>query len=170
MKLPKEYTLGTLVTSNSVQVSSVVEVGNYEEINVNTLNLSCNYSINIPYTKNGTSKVVKYMVNKFDNTAPTIIGTTQISSKDPATEVTTAYISLSGVSDNLSGIKTLKYAEETVALEDAKAYFSNNGIDVIDNKIKIRKYPNYTVYIEDNAGNISVTNISIDVNILAEVE
>ncbi len=178
VRLPEEYSYAgspPVTASDGKSVSSENTVGGYKEINVNYTGSSRNgnYSIIINYTKNGVGKKVTYMVENFDSTAPEIPSDpaySVISSKDPSDGKFSAYITFIEPTDNLSGVRMVKYAEENVLQADAKIYFENYGKKVLNNKIKINNYPIYTIYIEDNAGNCKVYNVPIPTNILEELE
>lgn len=174
VKLPNDtqYTDITVTTSDINIIPTVITtVGDYKESDINYTNsVAGNYSINISYKKNTVLKTVQYMVKNYDAVLPTIPSISTISSRNPTDGVVTAFLILSETTDNLSGIKTVKYAEENILLADAKLYFLNNGKTVVDNKIQVKKYPIYTIYVEDNAGNYRVYPVIIEPNILAEIK
>lgn len=172
VKLPVEYTYGSVTASNSKVIAAEVINAEYKERDINYTGASRdgNYSIAVNYTKDGIDKTVRYMVKNFDKTLPTISNISQSISKNPSDGKVLAYILFDDPKDNLSGIKTVKYAEENVTNIDAKVYFENNGRNVVNNKITIKNYAVYTIYVEDNAGNISIYNVIIEPNILVEIE
>ena len=173
VKLPKEYTYSSVTASDSKLVASETTVGNYKEMDINYTGdtRDGNYSIVVSYTKNEIVKKVTYVVSNFDNTIPELLATpTVVSSRNASDGKFSADIVLPEAIDNLSGIKTIKYAEENILLADAKIYFENNGSKVTGNKIEIKKYPVYTIYIEDNASNCAVYSVNIEQNILTEIQ
>ena len=72
------------------------------------------------------------------------------------------YIKINKASDDLSGIKYIKYETEKIESADAPTYFSSNGVPVQNDIVEIPAgIRNITIYVEDNAGNNVVNNITI---------
>lgn len=175
VKVPEEYTIvsvvavNTVVPANTILISTMTNAGGYNQYTVNTSSLIANYTITLTYSVTGVvgQKTAIYKITKVDGTLPTIATPTLAYNIDSATNIATAYISGINVTDDSSGIKSIKYAKGTVADYTAnpagvKQFFIDYGIDVLDNKIAIeRGATSYSIYAEDNAGNIKVTNVTI---------
>lgn len=168
IKLPQDVTDIEITTTNGVKfdMTSTSENG-YIIRNVNKVGVdqeSTNYDITVKYKINNIEKEVKYSVQNFDNTAPTIdtnnvkgynitVGTDESTSK--------RYLTLINVVDDLSGVKQIKYELENIADTNIK-YFTTYGNILNDTKIDITGKDYCTIYAIDNAGNESILQIDLN--------
>lgn len=115
-----------------------------------------NYTITVNYTESGNNKVSKYEVDNVDNTAPII--TVSKEKVNMQTGDSIGYMEIESRSDDLSGVKTVKYDYGDFSDKStAKAHFEIHGVQANNDMILIKEgYNNITVYIEDNAGNFDV--------------
>lgn len=158
-KIPKNFVDVSVKINNAgdnLTPSSTSDT-NYDIYNIT--GVSGNYQINIAYKleTNGDVKNSTYTVENVDNVSPVIVidsnnqklmKNTQDSSKSYA------YANITSKSDNLSGIKQIKYEDEKISQDQIGAYFKSNGKVITGNSIPIDKgATDITVYIEDNAGN-----------------
>lgn len=122
-------------------------------------NISGNYTIKVSYENNTLSQT--YVVTNFDNVAPKFEVSDRIDLVSRSDNSSYSYIELKNVSDDLSGIKHIKYERENIfdsnpndGIDDIAVYFKSNGIDLYNEIIEIKEDTKYiTVYVEDNAGN-----------------
>jgi type II secretory pathway pseudopilin PulG len=123
-----------------------------------------NYTISVKYEKNGSDTLVKeqnYSVTNYDNTNPVITVSQVKSIVDNSNNSTYKYIDIVNKSDDLSGIKSVKYENSLIEVSNINTYFSTKGITVEDS-IPIKEDTSYiTVYIEDYAGNYSYIQIKV---------
>lgn len=124
-----------------------------------------NYQVNVTYTSNSQTKSTKYNVDNVDTKSPNISLDTSnqklVSASDSSSAY--AYVNILSKSDDLSGIKVIKYENEKIDSSQVEAYFKSNGKTVNGDSIPIEKNAMYeTVYVEDNAGNWTVNYITVD--------
>ena len=133
-----------------------------------------NYRVEVKYKLKASDtevKTAKYSVRNVDKVSPNI----EIDKGNKVkikTEDITGYISVNSMSDNLSGIKTVKYDYgDFINLynnEDLKTHFEVTVVELKDDIIFIKSgYDKITVYIEDNAGNFYAE--VIDAKLAAEI-
>lgn len=154
IKIPSSYIVES-ITSNCDDFS--YNTNNSDEYVQYTTLSSTNSVITITYKISdiSESKVLKYSINTADNTKPAF-ELSDIKTLESATSIK-KYIEIVNLQDTISGIKTIKYANENVSEEDAKEYFFTKGITVENNIIFLNNdFSEITVYVEDNAGNYSI--------------
>ena len=141
-----ETTLNNYTEENGYRVYQATPVGNY--------------SVEVSYKPKVTDtelKVAKYNVTNVDKVSPTI----QIDKTNKVSmqvQDYLGYMKVTSTSDNLSGIKNIKYdyGDFVTSLnkEQIKTHFETTGENLEDNTIFIKQgYDKITIYIEDNAGN-----------------
>lgn len=151
----------TVIPSNS---SKIELTGNNNKF-VTPDDIYENYDIVVKWKENNSGNVntTVYSVDNFDNIAPEVeIKGEKKSIENILTGEEKQYYFIN-YSDNLSGIKTLKYVEEKIPedsnsdaqnLELIKEYMKNNGKNITKNVIEILPGTRWiTVYAEDNASN-----------------
>lgn len=150
IKVPSSYTdVSVSVNNENIELNNVSD--GYNIYIVDTI--TGNYSVNVDYTKNNNAFSKKYYVNKFDNEAPIILisDIKNLVSQD----LEKTLISIEST-DNLSGIKSLKYETEKIKEGNISSYFKNSGIDIKNDVITLSKnVSQITIYAEDNAGNVA---------------
>ncbi|MCX8075302.1 MAG: hypothetical protein N2749_06950 [Clostridia bacterium] len=166
VKVPSSYTSTTItVNSTNIPIDTSVLDPNYTVYTVSTI--SGNYTINVDYN-DGTSvenKNTKYTVQNVDNTVPELVidSENQKILENTENSTITAYMNITKKSDNLSGIKTVKYENEKIDQNSINTYFKSNGKRISSDIIPIEKNTSIiTVYIEDNAGNWSSEWITVN--------
>lgn len=144
VKVPKEATINSVTTTESKSVGAQNVSGVYKIVTVNetSADKNGNYKIVVDYTYNNVRKQAEYEVTTFDNTAPEL-------ATDVIVENGIRTIKLKAT-DNLSGIKTIKYAESKIA---NNSYFDYYGKAVIGGEIRLTEASEYTIYVQDKAGN-----------------
>lgn len=143
--------------------------------NIYTISGSENYSVEVKYFENSNeSKILSatYTVNNVDNLSPTLqIDENFVPLKTLNESNLVGYIKILNMSDTLSGIKYLKYENNSVFAgtisddqkNNIKSHFENNGKQIDGNVIPIEKGTRQiTVYLEDKAGNWTMQSIDID--------
>lgn len=171
VKVPDNYVVleNAVVVTNSVNVpANPTIVDGYKQYIINnTSNLITNYDITVKYQDLAIDKTSIYKVTKVDGTAPAIATPTQKSNIDKSTNIATAYINGITATDDISGVKSIKYIKGTVnSSVNIKDFFNEYGILVVDNKIQIEQgATSYSICAEDNAGNINAINVSINADI-----
>ena len=154
VKVPTNtYTNVSVVINDSTSVGKYSSDGGYAIYNTSGTG---NYYISVNYTeKNGEQKKAKYTVTNVDTEAPKITVGDKVK---VTTGDSVGYMKITSKSDNLSGIKTLKYDYGDFSdVNKAKEHFINHGVEPKDDIILIKeKYDNITLYIEDNSGNFNV--------------
>lgn len=147
------------ITTTNENISCDTEntiVNGYKFRGVNkTLKQDGNYYIIVSYSINRISKQVKYEVRNFDNEPPAI----DISQMQEYNVDGNTYLTNINVTDNVSGIKQIKYELEEILDEDID-YFYSYGTIFNDTKINIRDKKHCTIYAIDNAGNKSMVRIN----------
>ncbi|MEG2348648.1 MAG: hypothetical protein RSB67_03270 [Clostridia bacterium] len=123
-----------------------------------------NYDIIISYTKNKTRKKQVLNVNNFDNEAPNFTVSTPLLINETGSNKKQYNIEITSKSDNLSGIKIIKYEKEKINDNQIQSYFQSNGYEVKDNMITVDAITkDITIFVEDNAGNFKYHYISINI-------
>jgi competence protein ComGC len=160
IKVPQEYTVSTVI-SDGVNINLKENVDGY---NIYESTISKNSLTTVTYQKDATSGDIKatYNVNNIDKSEPKIT----VNSSDKVTVTNNkgekvTYINIANKSDDLSGIKTVKYETYRVDTEISD-YFENNGIVIKDNTIIIPEgTTQITVFIEDNALNWTALYVNV---------
>lgn len=175
LKVPEEYKNVSVLVDTRTASKGIAKDGYV----IYTLTGLKNDLISIAYTDDGNSKTVKYTINNYDNISPTLklkdinsdLKPDQIITENTETKKSTAYMEIIEKSDNLSGVKIVKYENEAIKVTDIKDYFKTNGREVKTNIIPIEKnVQNMTIYIEDNAGNYAyINNIKVEDDIFSKL-
>lgn len=166
IKVPKSYIDVTVtieqsgINSYDLAISTTDDLYNIymaEGIN-NNYNISVKYKKDISDTQ---TKEQNYSITNYDNTNP-VITVSQIKSIVDATNNSIyKYINIVDKSDDLSGIKSIKYENSLIEVSNIKTYFTTKGI-IVEDSIPIKEGTSYiTVYIEDYAGNYSYIQINV---------
>ena len=158
--IPNKY---TNVTVSVVYNSTNKNYNNYNE--VNSFNqyyiddIEGNYVINVAYN-NGQNQT--FNVSNFDNVAPVVSISNKVDIVAKDGNESYSYVSITNKSDDLSGIKYIKYEKEKIETNDIATYFKTNGIELQKDIIEFdNTTKNITVYVEDNAGNYSYARIDV---------
>lgn len=157
IKIPISYTNITITSNDSGFISEEPrKLGEYY-IYKTTSNSNSTITITYEIPEVSGEKYLKYNVNNVDNVAPTFNLSDIINIEDTQTSKKESYIKITNLSDNISGIKFVKYANKLVNESEAKEYFRNYGIEVNDNIIYLTTESNtVSIYVEDNAGNFGI--------------
>lgn len=152
VKVPEEYIVSTVV-SDGVNVSLKETVDGYK---IYESTVTKNSLTTVTYQKDATSDTIKaiYNVNNIDKLEPqiTVDSLNKVVVTNNKGEKVT-YINITDKSDDLSGVKIVKYETYKVDI-DISDYFENNGIIVKGDTIIIPEgTTQITVFIEDNARN-----------------
>lgn len=167
VKIPLNY-VSKSVTVNGTGIASTSSDANYQIYDVNSI--SGNYTVVANYAIDGSAPVTsaKYDVTNVDTTPPTITldsANQQLLKSDVPGE-TYAYFKILSKSDDLSGVKVVKYENERILDTEIQSYFQTNGKTVNKDIITIDpNVKNITVYIEDNAGNWSASFVTVADNV-----
>ncbi len=156
--IPDSYVINSIKVNNNDLTTSTLENG-YKKYN--TGNLTYNYTIYVDYTKGDISNKQTYSISNIDVVSP-VLNVSEINTlKETQSSKSIKYVTVNS-SDDLSGIKYIKYEYENILEEDAPSYFTSNGILLQEDIIEIKENASHlTVYVEDNAGNYTIVNISI---------
>lgn len=163
VKIPKNY-LSKTVTVNSTEMPLTTTDSNYDIYDITSV--AGNYTVIANYAIDSDSPVTnsKYEVKNVDNISPIITldkANQQILKSDNPDE-TYAYFKILEKSDDLSGVKVIKYENERIKDDEIESYFKSNGKTVYKDIITIDKnVKNITVYIEDNAGNWTADFVTV---------
>lgn len=159
IKVPSNY-LDVLVISTDDGFSYTTQ--NEDSYVVYTVNSNINSVITLKYkiSDDGNVKSIKYNICDLDKQAPDFDISSIQTLKKQDTDKEENYVYISNVSDNLSGVKYIKYSNGHVDKNNAKEYFKHSGITVNDNIINIEKDLEYSIYIEDNSGNFDIKYIN----------
>lgn len=163
VKIPKNYVSKT-VTVNSSPIALTTSDANYDIYDITAI--SGNYTVIANYAVDGTAPITnsKYEVKNVDNTTPIISldkANQQLLKSDNPDE-TYAYLTILDKSDDLSGIKVVKYENARIKDTEIESYFKSNGKTLYKNIITIDKdVRDITVYIEDNAGNWTADFVTV---------
>lgn len=166
IKIPKKYINVAVKVDGTGDFSPTsTDDPTYNIYDVN--NIGGSYQINVSYKLNSsdTLKETKYDVSNVDLIPPviTLDSNNQKLVKASDSSSAYAYVSILSKSDDLSGIKVIKYESENIDNDQIEAYFKSNGKVVNSDSIPIEKKAMYvTVYIEDNAGNWTANHITVD--------
>lgn len=133
-----------------------------------------NYSVEVNYKLKASDtdyKIAKYSVTNVDKVSPNIVVDTS-NKFTIKTDDIIGYMKVNSKSDNLSGIKTVKYDYGDFVTsynnEYIKTHFEVSGVELKDDIIFVKSgYDKITVYIEDNAGNFYAE--VIDLNLAVEI-
>jgi type II secretory pathway pseudopilin PulG len=163
VKIPNNYVSKT-VTVNSLDVPLTTTDDNYDIYNVT--GISGNYTVVANYAVDAESLITnsKYDVNNVDIIAPiiTLDKDNQQLLKSDNPDEDYAYFKILSKSDELSGIKTIKYENERIKDDEIESYFKSNGKNVYKDIITIDPYVReITVYIEDLAGNWTADFVTV---------
>lgn len=164
VKIPVGYNdVSVKVGDKAYSIDTSSSNSTYNVYNIS--DMDGNYQVDVAYTANSQSRSAKYNVNNVDTKSPDIsIDTSNqklIAASDSSS--TYAYVNILSKSDDLSGIKIIKYENEKIESNQVETYFKSNGKTVTGNSIPIEKNAMYeTVYVEDNAGNWTVSYITVD--------
>lgn len=179
-KIPISFTVLSVMADNEeILLSSQDSMYYYY-----TISKASNYTVEVVYKNDSSSgeKIAKYSVENYDEVSPTILidKDNQVYIDSLANDQI-GYVKILDKSDNLSGIKYMKYEDNSlfnkenilnkvVNMEDVKSHFENNGKIILNDTIPINKNAkDITVYIEDNTGNWSldtftVNNVNINIS------
>ena len=164
VKIPKNY-LSKTVTVNGSDILLTNSDSNYDIYDIS--GISGNYVAIANYAVDASSPVTnsKYEVSNVDTISPTITldSSNQKLLKSDIPGETYAYFKILSKSDDLSGIKVIKYENERIDDSELGSYFKSNGKSVYNDIIEIE--PNVgiiTVYIEDLAGNWTASFVTVD--------
>ncbi len=174
-KIPLDYEVDSILV-NGVNYSSS-DVASVSGGKSYTINCTENSNVIVKcHSTRVTSKTIeaKYSVKNIDKRAPKFtINSVQNRLNSSDNESMYGYLVLDNVSDDLSGIKYMKYennsAYDSRTLIDEQRYtmkghFEVSGIDIVSKTIPIDKnVRQITVYIEDNAGNWSIQTVDINI-------
>lgn len=140
-----------------------------------TLSKEGNYSILVRYTRNeGDDEIFNavYNVNNVDNIVPKLqIDENIVPLKTKYDSNIVGYFKIINKSDALSGIKKIKYENNSVYATNitdeqktkVKEHFENNGKEILGSVVPVEKgSKQITVYLEDNAGNWSLQTITVN--------
>lgn len=157
IKIPISYTNITITSNDSGFIlEEPRKLGEYY-LYKTTSNSNSTITITYEIPEVSGEKHLKYNVNNVDNVAPTFNLSDVINIEDAQTGKKESYIEITNLSDNISGIKFVKYANKLVNESEAKEYFKNHGIEVNDNIIYLTTENNtVSIYVEDNAGNFGI--------------
>lgn len=172
VKVPISCTLSSInVNGENATYTTAQNLG----YNIYTVSGDGNYSIEVKYFENGNeTKIMSatYNVNNVDNLSPNLqIDENLVPLKTLNNSNIVGYIKILNKSDTSSGIKILKYENNSIyngtILEEeknnVKSHFENNGKEIKSNVVPIEKGARQiTVYLEDNAGNWTMQSINID--------
>lgn len=139
---------------------ALTTVNNDKEI---TVTVGENGTLVVNYKEDANSensKEAKYIVSNIDKESPEI----EID-KDKLIEISSrgdlGYIKITEKSDNLSGIKYLKYDYGEYDKPSVVEHFHASGKEVKENLVFFRSFTeNITIYAEDKAGNYTTLNIT----------
>ena len=163
VKIPKNY-LSKTVTVNGSGIPLTSSDSDYDIYDIS--GVPGNYVAIANYAVDAVSPVTnsKYNVSNVDTVSPTITldsANQQLLKSDVPGE-TYAYFKILSKSDDLSGIKAIKYENERINDAELESYFKSNGKSVYKDIIEIA--PNVstiTVYIEDLAGNWTASFVTV---------
>ncbi len=165
--IPTSYTVNS-VQANGTSISITSTSNGYYVYNITNItdpsnSKACNYTVVVSYKKNNISYTQNYSVSNVDVTSPIFeISDVITVEENSLNKDSVKYIKINKASDDLSGIKYIKYETENISATDAPTYFSSNGVPVQNDIVEIPAgIKNITIYVEDNAGNNVVNNITI---------
>lgn len=152
-----KITIPSTCTLNSVKFE-----GEEKTLTNSEIEIEKNGTLIVKYTEsiNQTEiKEAKYIVSNIDKVAPKLdIDTDEL--VEISSEQDLGYIKIKEKSDELSGIKNLKYEYGDVT-DIATTYFKTSGKDIKEDIIFFRELTEpITIYVEDNAGNVLVKKIT----------
>lgn len=168
VKVPEAYSVNTFTANGNAVTASPSQDG-YSIYNVT--GITGRYSIKVAYTRNSQPKEATYNVDNVDKVNPTLVlkddnedgKTDQILMQDKDKNTSYAYMSITSKTDDISGVKVVKYENENIPDPSVEQYFETNGKVITNDVVPIAKDVQYiTVYVEDNAGNWTARRIPID--------
>ena len=155
----------TVKDSNNNIVASLSYITENDYFVYTGENIGANCYVEVKYQKSiqdtGTLRQV-YLVDNVDKTPISIndLKVVELINKDNKTSNRSISFELS---EDFSGLKSIKYETENVPEKIAKSYFKTSGILLQNNTVVINAdAANFTLYIEDNAGNISLQNLEFE--------
>ena len=157
IKIPSSY-LDILLTSTDTNFTTTKSNDNKYIIYKTISNVNSVITVNYKKTEEDEIRQLKYVVSNIDKESPTfdISGIKTITNNQTGKEE--KYIEIENLSDNFSGIKSIKYTNRFISEDDEKEYFTNKGTMLKDGNIITLSDDMYyiTVYVEDEAGNYTV--------------
>lgn len=175
VKIPISY----IVSSVSVDNDNVTLSSKDSKYYYYVVSKASNYIITVKYKKSSTSseETIKYSVQNYDVTSPTIqLNKENIVYLSNFSNGQIGYVRIDTILDKQSGIKYVKYEEDSiytkenlslsvVSKDDVKSHFEKNGNKVEHNIVPINEgVKKITVYAEDNAGNWTLDSFDITTN------
>lgn len=163
IKIPKDYqNIHIWVIQNGKKTAYTMDPmieNTYYRYQIESINGI--YRVEVDYQDKGVDKSANYEIMLFDDVKPDFsISEPFLLEKDGKKY---QYLKLLNYSDNLSGIKAMKYAKAKIEDSQIFSYFSNNGISIENDMIVYEENTKYvTVYIEDMAGNYDYRVITIE--------
>lgn len=157
VKIPKNCVVNS-VTAGGTAVAKDTSLSNADLVyNIYQAKKAGNYVIEVKFKTDATStqRTAKYTVDNVDNEKPNVTIGEQIDFVDKE-KGTVGYIKVVEKTDNMSGVKKVKYDTYKVT-ENIAQHFAVAGQDATNDLIYIPiGAKELTVYIEDNAGNYNV--------------
>ena len=161
IKIPLNYSQISVLSTDGSFSYTTENDGGYRFYKTNS-GASGVITVKYKTSLDGDFKEIKYNVDNVDSESPSFDLSGVQTMLNTKTGQIQKYVSILNLSDNLSGIKWVKYATSRVDENDAKDFFQNKGIIVENQQIEITKSGYYSVYAEDNAGNIAVKYLIIE--------
>ncbi|MEG2712016.1 MAG: hypothetical protein RR988_03220 [Clostridia bacterium] len=124
------------------------------------------YEVIISYKLDNKDCEIRYKVNNIDKTAPVIDFDKVLYRKQDKSIYT--YITGMKATDNLSGVKCIKYGDAKIESADVESFFKSEGKVISGDRPQIKPTAKIgTLYVEDNAGNFSYKYVEIPDEVLA---
>lgn len=174
VKVPNNCTLSSiLINGTSTNNYTQSQEGDYQVYHIIQ---EGNYSVEVKYYLNeNTSQILTatYHVNNVDKVAPNLEIESNTSLVSGNSNLR-GYIKIKDVSDTLSGVKKVKYEENSSYTgnltseqkKNMKSHFENNGEKVQGDTVPIKKgIANVALYVEDNAGNWSLKTVTLNTTV-----
>lgn len=166
IKVPKRF---FDVAVNIVRNSGSTAISNNSADDVYNIyglkNMQENYMVHVSYKENQSDlefKVKTYSVSNFDKVLPEFDVSEVKTITDNDTLVQYKYISVTNISDDLSGIKSIKYENSKIEEQNIEEYFKNKGIEVKNGSITVNEgVSTITIYTVDKAGNYKFRYVQI---------
>lgn len=160
IKIPSTYTNISITSDDQNFVLEQSEISGEYYVYKTVSNSNSTITINYEMPELSRNKTLKYNVSNVDNIAPSFNISDIITMENSQTNKSEKYIKIIDLSDNISGVKCVKYANNKVEENTAKEYFKNNGIELKDDIIILTgNGGTISIYVEDNAGNFSIKYI-----------
>lgn len=146
VKVPSTYSVISVYMNNTAVAMTSVEDG----FNIYNVQGNENYSVIVNYNEKSST----YNVTNVDKSSPVLEISEFIPAEENSSDIV-GYYRIISKSDNLSGIRKIKYDNEIFNDTDLiKDHFEVSGFTVDDDIILVKKgVKSLTVYAEDNAGN-----------------